>query len=101
MRPLRIFSTSDDGQNPLGPTVLHWSFKRGELAAMTWEALKDWPAQHARTGAFRNGSERGSHTGDKVVAKAIAYRLIHALRIQARNGKIVGIGKQTGGRGSG
>jgi hypothetical protein len=41
---------------------------------------------------------KGLDTGDKVLAKAIAYRLIHALRIQARIGKIAAIGREKAAR---
>ncbi len=37
---------------------------------------------------------KGLDTGDKVLANAISLRLIHALRIQARIGKIVGMGRE-------
>jgi hypothetical protein len=41
---------------------------------------------------------RGLDTGDKVLAKAVAYRLIHILRLQARGGKIVAVGWQKAAR---
>lgn len=37
-------------------------------------------------------------TGEKVLAKAMAARLIHALRMQAKRGKIVGAEKRRGVR---
>ena len=94
---IAIFSTSDDGK-PIRPYVdMHRLFKRGELAAISREALKDGP-RNTRELALSVMAAKGLDTGDKVLAKAIAYRLIHALRIQARNGKIVGIGKQKAAR---
>ena len=42
---------------------------------------------------------KGLDSGDKVLAKAISYRLIHALRMQARGGNIVGVGRHEAARG--
>ena len=39
---------------------------------------------------------KGLDTGDKVLAKAMAGRLIHALRMQAKRGKIAVSGKERG-----
>jgi hypothetical protein len=41
---------------------------------------------------------KGLDASDKVLAKAISYRLIHALRIQARNGSIIGLGREKAAR---
>jgi hypothetical protein len=41
---------------------------------------------------------KGLDTGDKVLAKAVAGRLIHALRQQCRRGLIDGTEKQFGAR---
>jgi hypothetical protein len=41
---------------------------------------------------------KGLDVGGKVLAKAISYRLIHALRIQARIGKIVRLGREKAAR---
>jgi hypothetical protein len=37
---------------------------------------------------------KGLDTGDKVLAKAVAAQLIHALRMQAQRGKILRDGKK-------
>jgi hypothetical protein len=41
---------------------------------------------------------KGLDTGDKVLAKAIAFRMIHALRQQCRRGKLVGSASSSEGR---
>ncbi len=41
---------------------------------------------------------KGLDTGDKVLAKAVAGRLIHALRQQCRRGLIDGMEKHLGAR---
>jgi hypothetical protein len=94
---IAIFATGD-GQKPVRPYVdIHRLFKRGELAAISREALKDGP-RNTRELALAVMTAKGLDGGDKVLAKAVAYRLIHVLRIQARNGKIVGIGRQKAAR---
>ena len=37
---------------------------------------------------------KGLETGDKVLAKAIAYKIIHSLRQQERRGKLADAGKR-------
>ena len=67
---------------------IHRLFKRGELAAISREALRDVPRDTRQlTLAFM--AAKGLDTGDHVLAKAVSYRLIHVQRIQARNGKNV------------
>lgn len=41
---------------------------------------------------------KGLDASDKVLAKAISYRLIYALRIEARGGKIVAMGRDNAAR---
>ena len=75
---------------PVRPYVdIHRLFKRGELAAISREALKDGP-RDTRELAQAVMATKGLDTGDRVLAKAVSYRLIHVLRLQGRGGKIVG-----------
>jgi hypothetical protein len=76
---IAIFAT-DDGQKPVRPYVdIHRLFKRGELAAIRREALKDSP-RNTRELAQAVMAAKGLDTGDRVLAKAVSYRLIHVLR---------------------
>ena len=94
---IAIFATGD-GQKPVRPYVdIHRLFKRGELAAISREALRDGP-RNSRELAQAVMAAKGLDTGDRVLAKAVSYRLIHVLRIQARTGKIVGAGKHEAAR---
>ncbi len=94
---IAIFATSD-AASPVKPYVdIHRLFKRGEMAAICREALRDGP-RNTRELAQALMAAKGLDTGDKVLAKAVAYRLIHVLRIQARGGKIVGIGRHKAAR---
>ena len=68
-------------------------FRRGEMAAICQEALTAGPLNTRQLGVAVMKA-KGLDTGDKVLAKAISYRLIHVLRIQARIGKIIGLGRE-------
>ncbi len=94
---IAIFETGD-GTKPMRPYVdIYRLFKRGEMAAICRDALQHGP-RNTRELALAVMAAKGLETGDKVLAKAVAYRLIHVLRLQARGGKIVGIGRQKAAR---
>jgi hypothetical protein len=94
---IRIFEQGGEGAFVAPYVDIYRMFKRGEMAAVCREALKDGP-RNTRELALAVMATKGLDTGDKVLAKAIGYRLIHALRIQARIGKIVGIGRERAAR---
>jgi hypothetical protein len=72
-------------------------FNRGEMAAICRTALADGP-QNTRQLTLVVMKAKGLDTGDKVLAKAISHRLIHTLRIQARIGKLVAMGREKAAR---
>lgn len=43
-------------------------------------------------------SEKGLDTGDKVLAKTLTLKIVHALRQQEKRGKVLGMGKRKGVR---
>ena len=91
---IRIFELGDAEGKFAAPYVdIYRLFKRGEMAAICRDALKDGP-RNTRELALVVMKARGLDTGDKVLAKAIGYRLIHTLRIQARIGKLAAIGAE-------
>lgn len=95
---IRIFEISGSEGEFVAPYVdIYRMFKRGEMAAIARAALADGP-QNTRQLALAIMKAKGLDAGDKVLAKAISYRLIHALRIQARIGKIVGMGREKAAR---
>lgn len=95
---IRIFELGDAEGKFAAPYVdIYRMFQRGEMAAICREVLKDGP-RNTRELAQAIMAAKGLDTGDKVLAKAIGYRLIHALRIQARIGKIVGLGRDRAAR---
>jgi hypothetical protein len=72
-------------------------FKRGEAINLCKEALASGPL-NTRQLALRVMAAKGLDTGDKVLVKAVAGRLIHALRQQCRRGLIDGTEKHLGAR---
>jgi hypothetical protein len=94
---ITIFAAGD-GASPARPYVdFHRLFKRGEMAAICRNALASGP-KNTRQLAALILEAKGLEGGDKVLAKAFAHRLIHVLRIQARGGKIVGMGRDKAAR---
>ena len=75
----------------------HRLFARGELMKLCEEALASGP-KTTKELALHVMAAKGLDTGDKVLAHAMATRLIHALRQQWRRGLISGEGKVKGAR---
>ncbi|MGC1779062.1 MAG: hypothetical protein WBB34_14040 [Xanthobacteraceae bacterium] len=94
---IAIFAISGDAIAITPYVDIHRLFKRGEMVAICREALKTGPKNTRELSALILEA-KGLSAGDKVLAKAISYRLIHALRIQARTGKLVGIGRYKAAR---
>ena len=86
------FAAGNDGDATRAYVNIHGLFKRGEMVAIAKAALANGP-QNTRQLASAILKAKGLDPGDRVLAKAISHRLIHALRIQARNGKVNGIGR--------
>src|ERR1019366_8550545 len=64
----------------------HRLFARGELMKLCKEALASGP-KTTKELALHVMAAKGLDTGDKVLAHAMAMRLIHALRQQWRRGR--------------
>lgn len=94
---IAIFATSGDALAVTPYLDIHRLFKRGEMVAICREALKTGPKNTRELSALILEA-KGLNAGDRVLAKAVSYKLIHALRIQARTGKLVGIGRQKAAR---
>ena len=75
----------------------HRLFARGELMKLCKEALASGP-KTTKELALHVMAAKGLDTGDKVLAHAMATRLIHALRQQWRRGLLTGEGKIKGAR---
>jgi hypothetical protein len=99
---IRIFEIGEDGPTGdaqhVAPYVdIYRMFKRGEMVAICKAALAKGPMNTRQLSAVLLNA-KGLDASDKVLAKAISYRLIHALRIQARSGKLVGMGRDKAAR---
>ena len=84
---IRIFEIGEDTPAEAGKTVapyvdIYRMFKRGEMVAICKAALAKGPMNTRQLSAVLLNA-KGLDGGDKVLEKAISYRLIHALRIQA------------------
>jgi hypothetical protein len=99
---IRIFEIGEDGPvagpQAVAPYVdIYRMFKRGEMVAICKAALAKGPMNTRQLSAVLLNA-KGMDAADKVLAKAISYRLIHALRIQARTGKLVAMGRDKAAR---
>jgi hypothetical protein len=99
---IRIFEIGEDDGEGTNRQVAPYldigrMFKRGEMVAIAKAALANGPLNTRQLSAAMLKA-KGLDAADKVLAKAISYRLIHALRIQARSGKIVGAGRDKAAR---
>ena len=90
---ITLFEVNDDAEMVRPYTDIHRLYKRGEMIALCKEALAEGP-RTTRELAIHIMKHKGLDAGDKVLAKAIAYRLIHALRMQCRRGLIADGGKR-------
>lgn len=95
---IAIFEASGDIEEIPPYVDIHRCFKRGEAITLCKEALAAHGPLNTRQLALRVMAAKGLDTGDKVLATAIASRLIHALRQQCRRGLIDGMEKHLGAR---
>ena len=94
---ITIFEASGDVEEIPPYVDIHRCFKRGEAINLCKETLVSGPL-NTRQLALRVMAAKGLDTGDKVLAKAVAGRLIHALRQQCRRGLIDGTEEHFGAR---
>jgi hypothetical protein len=86
------------GDAPVTPYFdLHRLFKRGEMMKIAMAAMAQEGALTTVELAERIITVKGFAKGDHVLRKAITYRLVHALRLAEKAGKIAGAGKRKGG----
>jgi hypothetical protein len=77
---------------------LHRLFKRGEVVSICKAALAREGELDTRQLAQRVMTAKGLDTGDKVLARSLSLRIVQALRMQEKRGKIAGAGKRGGVR---
>jgi len=94
---IAMFLATDAAQNMQPYVDVHRIFARGEVINLCKEALASGP-KSTKELALHVMGVKGLDIGDKVLAHALASRMIHALRQQWRRGAIQDAGKVKGAR---
>ena len=94
---IAIFEASGEPEEISSYVDTHRLFARGEMMALCREALASGP-KTTKELALHVMAAKGMDTGDKVLAHALAQRMIHALRQQWRRGGLADAGKEKGVR---
>jgi hypothetical protein len=92
---ITLFEASGDREAVAPYADVHRLFRRGEPMELCKAALASGPMTTKEL-ALHCMAAKGLDTGDKVLAKAITGRLIHALRMQAGRKALEMVGKQRG-----
>lgn len=92
---IAIFEACDEPSETRSYVDLHRLFARGEMMRLSKDALASGP-KSTKELALCVMAAKGLDTGDKVLAHAMAARMIHALRMQAKRGKLAIAGKDKG-----
>ena len=91
---ITIFEGVSEGTAPRPYVDVHRIFAHRELMTLARQALTEQGPLDTRQIAAYIMDAKGLETGDKVLAKAIAYKIIHSLRQQERRGKLADAGKR-------
>jgi len=94
---IAIFEASGEGEELSSYVDTHRMFARGEMIRLCKEALASGP-KTTKELALHVMAAKGLDTGDKVLAHAMAQRMIRALRQQWRRGQLRDGGKVKGAR---
>jgi hypothetical protein len=94
---IAIFEASGDGEELSSYIDTQRMFARGEMIRLCKEALAKGP-KTTKELALHVMAAKGLDTGDRVLAHAMAQRMIHALRQQWRRGQLQDDGKVKGAR---
>ncbi len=95
---IRLFELSDEPSQIPAYADVHRLFKHRELGQLCHQALAQHGTMDTRELAAFAMQAKGLDAGDKALAKAIAYRVVMALRMQHKRGKIADGGKRKGVR---
>jgi hypothetical protein len=95
---IALFEATGDRESTTPYTDIYRVFQRGELTAICKAALAEHGPMTTRALAVHILTAKGFDAGDKVLAKSVAGRIIHALRMQLARGRISDAGKSKGVR---
>jgi len=84
---ISIFEAASVRDTTTAYVNIHRLFQRRELTAICREALLEHDPMNTRTHARYILKAQGLDARDRVPAKSVAGRLIHALRMQAKRGE--------------
>ncbi|WP_131196834.1 hypothetical protein [Lichenihabitans psoromatis] len=98
MATLAMFETSGDDRHMASYIDTHRLFARGDMARFVQAELARGEALDTRELSRRLAMSKGLDGGDKVLCRAISYRLVRVLLLQERQGKISTPGKVKGVR---
>jgi hypothetical protein len=93
---LRIFELNGEPLEFPAHMEVHRLFKRGEMTAIAKSALVKEGPLDTRELALRVIQAKGLDDGDKVLRQTITFRLVQALRLQAKRKTISCSGKRGG-----
>jgi hypothetical protein len=93
---IRIFEATGDPKDMPRYVDVHRLFARGEPMTLCKAAMAEHGPMTTKELVQHLMKAKGLDVGDKVLAKGIASRLIHALRQQARRKLIIMTGKRHG-----
>jgi hypothetical protein len=85
---ISIFEATGDRDETKVYTDIHRLFRRGEMTAICRAALTVHGPMNTRALVTHILTAKGLDAGDKVLAKSVAARLIHALRMQTKRGML-------------
>lgn len=89
---ITIFEASGDPKGFPAYVDVHHLFKRGEQTRLCLAALTEGPLT-TRQLALHVMKAKGLNQADKVLAKSIGNRLIHALRLLRKQGRLLATGR--------
>ena len=95
---ISIFEASGDPKGFPAYVDVHRLFKYREPVTLCMQALAQNGPQTTKQLALHLMKAKGLDTGDKVLAKALALKLVHAMRMQAQRGRVIARGKVKGTR---
>jgi hypothetical protein len=91
---ITIFEGASEGTAPRPYVDVHRLFAHREMMGLARTALEAHGPLDTRQIVQHVLAAKGLDGGDKVLAKAIAFRMIHALRQQVRRGTLADVGKR-------
>lgn len=89
-----VMALYEAGEDVAPYVDLNRVFKRGEIAKLAKSYLSEAGELTTREIAARIIADKGMDTADSVLRKTVAYRVVQALRLQWKRGKIDSPGKR-------